>query len=799
MKKLLYLFTLFMYPLVISALELTYLGVTFRYEIISGDDIRIIGIDENSSAFSDTNYTNLIFPANSNNLNIKEIGLTPTGFDVGNLPSRITNITLEDGIEKILDVCFINYTQIETFSLPESILSMGREAFTSCTSITDFTIPSSVSKIDRRLFENCTSLRHIHIPNSVTRIESDAFNYCIKLQEIELPSNLTTLRSSAFMDCQSLKKVIIPNGITRIEEELFYRCDSLKSVVLPFGVNEIEDYAFEGCPQLTNITIPSNINYFGYDLFTDYSQIKSLTIAEGSNSMSADSKSFIQSLKADTIEYPSSFTQINSSDYDQLATSSSGIKALVINGNTVFNVTSNYCISTIILNKTETTCPEIKGSDLTLNNGLTLAFTINNNSKWHHLCLPFACNNWTIKTQDGIYDVTNDIQTYWRYQTFNSSYYASCTNIATANGWETMTTRPSTIQANSPFALLNRLKTTPLIFRFHSSAPFTVSEPNNNSLFTKYENPNGDIALQDWNFIGFNSFQSVGNNQSISVISCQGYLDGIDPIIVSECGNAYSQCCISQMLIKPTQAFFMQPGHLSGNSGIISIGPGGAPLLPNIQSSNEIYTYIRIGVKDENNNKDQTTIILNDTFTSEYDLGADMIKWKGNNDTLPRISIQGGKYDLCYAAYPHRISNFPLNLFAIKNKSYTIELNDTTNSSHISSILLIDHDTNISTNILKHTYSFIANSTSTSNRFELVINPKDQTTHIIPNKNQESIHSLNNHIFFTNCRGKYIIYNNKGQIMEKGNIKNSIYQSKAMTKGIYIVDHNNKVYKIILL
>lgn len=799
MKKILYLSILLLLPIFISALEFDYLGVTFRYEIISGDNIRLVGMDENSAAFSNTDYTNLIFPATSNNLSIKEIGLTPTGFDVGNLPSRITHITIENGIENIKDNCFMNYTQIEEFSLPESILSMGREAFTSCTSITDFTIPSSVTKIDRRLLENCTNLRHVHIPNNVTRIESDAFNYCIKLQEIELPSNLTTLRSSAFMDCQSLKKVIIPNGITRIEEELFYRCDSLKTVILPYGVNEIEDYAFEGCPQLTAITLPSNINSFGYDLFTDYSQIKSLTIAEGSNTISTDSKSFIQSLKADTIEFPSTFTQLNSSDYDQLATSTSGIKALIINGNTIFNVTSNYNLSTIILNKTETTCPEIKGNNLTINNGLTVAFTINNNSKWHHLCLPFACNNWTIKTQDGIYDVTNDIQTYWRYQTFNSAYYASCTNAATANGWETITTRPSSIQANTPFALLNRLKTTPLVFRFHSSAPFTVSEPNNNSIFTKYENSNGDVALQDWNFIGFNSFQSVGSNQSISVTSCQGYLDGIDPIVVSECGNAYSQCCISQMVIKPTQAFFMQPGHLSGNSGIISIGSGGAPLLPSKQIANEIYTYIKVGIEDTTQLKDQTCLILNNTFTTNYDLGADMLKWKGTSQTKPRISIQSGKYDLCYAALPLSISMFSLNVFTAKNQVYTISLNDTLHAKNISSIILNDNKTGSTTNLLNNSYDFSSNITGLDNtRFTLTVKFKGTTTYSQQGYDTESIWTKEHCIIFNNSHGFYSIYNDKGQIIEKGIINTPIYKSQPLMKGTYIIHIQNKVLKMIL-
>ena len=69
--------------------------------------------------------------------------------------SKITSVTIEDGVTYI-----------------------GNYAFRNCKSLTSIVIPESVTSIGNYAFFGCSNLRSIVIPEGVTTIGEDAFNYC---------------------------------------------------------------------------------------------------------------------------------------------------------------------------------------------------------------------------------------------------------------------------------------------------------------------------------------------------------------------------------------------------------------------------------------------------------------------------------------------------------------------------------------------------------------------------------------------------------------------------------------------
>ncbi|MBS7390438.1 MAG: leucine-rich repeat protein, partial [Oscillospiraceae bacterium] len=107
-----------------------------------------------------------------------------------------------------------------------------------------YSIPDSVTSIGDWAFENCTSLTSVTIPDSVTSIGFCAFSDCTSLTSVTIGSGVTSIGSSAFSNCTSLTSVTIPDSVTSIGIGAFYGCTSLASVTIPESVTAIDWFAF---------------------------------------------------------------------------------------------------------------------------------------------------------------------------------------------------------------------------------------------------------------------------------------------------------------------------------------------------------------------------------------------------------------------------------------------------------------------------------------------------------------------------------------------------------------------------
>ena len=160
------------------------------------------------------------------------------------------------------------------------VTKIGSYAFDDCSKITSISLPEGMREIEVYAFENCSGLISVKIPASVTVIDIEAFSNCSNLAGIWVDSANTVYSSDTFgvLYSKDYKKIIrapmnladpytIPESIDAIGDRAFYGCKNLKKVVIPDGITDIDWYAFSNCTSLETIVLPSSITSIGSEVF----------------------------------------------------------------------------------------------------------------------------------------------------------------------------------------------------------------------------------------------------------------------------------------------------------------------------------------------------------------------------------------------------------------------------------------------------------------------------------------------------------------------------------------------------
>lgn len=208
--------------------------------------------------------------------------VTSIGHDAFFNCRRLTSITIPDSVNSIGDGAFGGCENLTSVTIGKSVNSIGSQAFRGCSSLTSFngkfasadnrcliidgvlhsfapaglttyTIPDSVNSIGEYAFADCNGLTSVTFPDSITAIGNDAFVFCESLSSIIIPDRVTSIGSGAFYDCVSLTSITIGKSVTSIGALAFSDCISLTSITIPDSVTLIENAAFDDCSSLTTI------------------------------------------------------------------------------------------------------------------------------------------------------------------------------------------------------------------------------------------------------------------------------------------------------------------------------------------------------------------------------------------------------------------------------------------------------------------------------------------------------------------------------------------------------------------
>ena len=201
--------------------------------------------------------------------NLTSVTLSDSLKTIGNLVFRncagITSITIPNSVISIGNAFY--GTGLTSVTIPASVTSIQGGTFARCSSLTGIEVsadnPNYSSQNGVLYNKDKTTLvlapgassGSFTIPNSVKSIGDNAFSGCAGLTTITIPNSVTSIGNTAFRECSGITDITIPNSVTSIGDSAFYEFASLTSVTIGTGIASIGTSAFWSCVDLISVTI----------------------------------------------------------------------------------------------------------------------------------------------------------------------------------------------------------------------------------------------------------------------------------------------------------------------------------------------------------------------------------------------------------------------------------------------------------------------------------------------------------------------------------------------------------------
>lgn len=102
--------------------------------------------------------------------------------------SGLTSVDIYEQVE-IPEFCFAKCDNLETVTINNDIINVGKGAFSDCPKLTNVKFNASVDRLDEQAFYNCTGLRTITLPNNEVSLGKNCFYKCKNLGAIGFAEN----------------------------------------------------------------------------------------------------------------------------------------------------------------------------------------------------------------------------------------------------------------------------------------------------------------------------------------------------------------------------------------------------------------------------------------------------------------------------------------------------------------------------------------------------------------------------------------------------------------------------------
>ncbi len=282
--------------------------------------------------------------------------------------SNFVSVSITGGVDEMGSNAFADSYQLTSVSI-SGVKETGVNAFYGCSKLVEVTIGDGVEKLSAGTFSGCTQLREVSLGKDLTEIGDKVFEKCYHLKTLTVPEKVATVSNSAFDNCQTLVEIInfgsadlskhaltvkTTAGSDLVVENgfVFYTVGDKNYLVgyegtdkdlnLPVSYNggnyEIYKYAFYGM-SLGAVTVNGGVTAFGESSFNS-SEMTSLTIGDAVKGVIAK-RAFYFNTSLTTVVIGNGITSIG----EEAFSNSNNIKTVII-GNGVTEIAKEafaYC------------------------------------------------------------------------------------------------------------------------------------------------------------------------------------------------------------------------------------------------------------------------------------------------------------------------------------------------------------------------------------------------------------------------------------------------------------------------
>ena len=163
------------------------------------------------SAFGECNILNSVIISDS---------VTHIGEQLFGYCNRLTSVTIGKGVKYISDYAFRNCNRLETITVNKAnkyYSSKGGVLFNKKATVLilypqnkqnkTYTMSNSVTSIGGSAFRGCQNLKNIKIGNSVKKIGEFAFSRCVNLTNVTIPDSVIRIEMGMFYECNKITDI----------------------------------------------------------------------------------------------------------------------------------------------------------------------------------------------------------------------------------------------------------------------------------------------------------------------------------------------------------------------------------------------------------------------------------------------------------------------------------------------------------------------------------------------------------------------------------------------------------------